>query len=44
MRANELFDEIKYNQIEILKIESELSKLKKKYDALVNSKDEIYSR
>ena len=44
IRANELFDEIKYNQIEILKIESELSKLKKKYDALVNDKDEIYSR
>jgi hypothetical protein len=34
-RANELFDEIKYNQIEILKIEQKLAKLKAKYDKLM---------
>ena len=36
-RANELFDEIKYNQIEILKIEQKLAKLKAKYDKLTQS-------
>lgn len=36
-RANELFDEIKFNQIEILKIDQKLSKLKTKYDKLTQS-------
>ena len=36
-RANELFDEIKYNQIEILKIDQKLAKLKAKYDKLTQS-------
>lgn len=36
-RANELFDEIKYNQIEILKIEQKLAILKAKYDKLTQS-------
>ena len=40
-RANELFDEIKYNQIEILKIDQKLAKLKAKYDKLTQS---IYER
>lgn len=36
-RANELFDEIKFNQIEILKIDQKLAQLKLKYDKLSNS-------
>lgn len=36
-RANELFDEIKYNQIAILRIDEQITRLKRKYDKLVQS-------
>lgn len=36
-RANELFDEIKFNQIEILRIEERITKLKAKYDKIIGS-------
>lgn len=36
-RANELFDEIKFNQIEILRIEERIAKLKAKYDKITGS-------
>ena len=36
-RANELFDEIKYNQIAILRIDEQIARLKRKYDKLVQS-------
>lgn len=36
-RANELFDEIKFNQIEILRIEERITKLKAKYDKITGS-------
>lgn len=36
-RANELFDEIKFNQIEILRIEERIAKLKAKYDKIIGS-------
>lgn len=36
-RANELFDEIKFNQIEILRTEERITKLKAKYDKITGS-------
>lgn len=36
-RVNELFDEIKYNQIAILRIDEQITRLKRKYDKLVQS-------
>ncbi len=36
-RANELFDEIKFNQIEILRIEERIAKLKSRYDKIITS-------
>lgn len=44
VKAYELFDEIKYNQIQILKIEQEIEKLKKEYDRLMQLQDENIKR
>lgn len=44
MRASELFDEIKYNKIEILKIEQTIEKLKKEYNRLMQLQDENIKR
>ena len=44
MRASELFDEIKYNKLEILKIDQMIEKIKKEYDKLMQLQDENIKR
>ena len=44
MRASELFDEIKYNKLEILKIDQMIEKIKKEYDKLIKLQDENIKR
>ena len=43
-QKDELTEEIKYNQIQILKIQQEIEKLKKEYDKLMQLQDENIKR